>query len=82
MWKITIEYDDHSKCVLKGKHKDIPLRLANKYFYQYCNSISCIRCVYQQYPLKDHKPMDLSEKIEELEETENEIKEFGRKIGD
>lgn len=28
MWKITIEYDDHSKCVLKGKHKDIPLRLA------------------------------------------------------
>ena len=40
MWIIRIEYDDHSKCTLRGKHKDIPLRLAYKYYLQYANSIS------------------------------------------
>ena len=69
---IRIEYDDHSKCTLRGKHKDIPLRLAYKYYLQYANSISVTKCEYQQYPLKDHKPMDLTEKIEELEEAERE----------
>ena len=28
MWKIRIEYDDHSKLTLTGKHKDIPYRLS------------------------------------------------------
>ena len=72
MWIIRIENEDHSKSTLRGKHKDIPLRLARKYYFQYANSLSVTKCEYQQYPLKDHKPMDLTEKIEELEEAERE----------
>lgn len=32
MWKIFIEYDDKSKLTITGKHKDIPVELANKYY--------------------------------------------------
>lgn len=71
MWIIRIEYDDDSKCTLRGR-KDISLRLARKYYMQYANKPGCIKCEYQQYPLKDHKAMDLLEKIDELEEKENE----------
>lgn len=35
MWKIFIEYDDKSKLTLTGKHKDIPVELANKYYIGY-----------------------------------------------
>lgn len=70
MWKIRIEYDDHSKCTLTGKHKDIPLRLAKKYYDQCGSNPHCIKCEYQQYPIKTHKAMDLIEKIDELEESE------------
>lgn len=70
MWKIKIEYDDHSKCTLTGEHKDIPLRLAEKYYDQYGNNPHCTKCEYQQYPVKKHKAMDLIEKIDELEEAE------------
>lgn len=70
MWKIRIEYDDHSKLTLTGKHKDIPYRLAIKYLDQCGNSPHCIKCEYQQYPLSKHKAMDLVEKIDELEEAE------------
>lgn len=72
MWIIRIEYDDHSKITLRGKGKEISLRLARKYQQLHGNSPSCIKCEYQQYPLKNHKPMDLLEKIDELEEKENE----------
>lgn len=70
MWKIRIEYDDHSKLTLTGRHKGIPYRLAVKYSNQYGNSPHCIKCEYQQYPLSKHKAMDLTEKIDELEEAE------------
>lgn len=40
MWIIRIEYDDHSKCTLRGRHKDIPLRLAYKYYLQYARHVS------------------------------------------
>lgn len=66
MWKIKIEYDDKSKMTLTGKHKDIPLRLALKYYHDYVNGKSC-KAVYQQYPKKNHEEMSLSDKIEELE---------------
>ena len=66
MWKIKIEYDDKSKLTLTGKHKDIPLRLALKYYHEYINGKSC-KAVYQQYPKKDHEEMDLFDKIDELE---------------
>ena len=35
MWKIFIEYDDKSKLTITGKHKDIPVELANKYYRAY-----------------------------------------------
>lgn len=70
MWRIEFEYADHSKITLRGRQKDISSRLAKKYYQLYGSSPSCIKSEYRQYPLKDHKPMDLTEKIEELEEME------------
>ena len=66
MWKIKITYDDKSKLTLTGKHKDIPYRLAIKYFMEYVNGRQC-EAIYQQYPKKDHPEMDLFDKIDELE---------------
>ena len=66
MWKIFITYNDKSKVTLTGKHKDIPLRLAWKYYMRYVNGKTC-HAVYQQYPKKNHESMDLMEKIELLE---------------
>lgn len=64
MWKIFFEYPDNSKCIITGKHKDIPLRLAIKYQKQYHDAKIAI---YQQYPKKNYEPMSLCEKIEQLE---------------
>lgn len=55
MWKIFIEYDDKSKLTLTGKHKDIPVELASKYYIEYVKSSVC-NAIYQQYPKKDHEP--------------------------
>ena len=66
MWKIFIEYPDKSKCTLTGKHKEIPLRLAKEYYNLY--GVRAEKAIYQQYPKKDNEPMDLFDKIEELEE--------------
>lgn len=66
MWKIFFEYSDHSKCTLTGKGKEIPLRLAVKYYKQY--GIHAATSIYQQYPKKDNEPMDLMDKIEQLQE--------------
>lgn len=64
MWKIFIEYPDKSKLTLTGKHKDIPLRLAVKYYKRYASTIC--KAVYQRYPKKDYEPIELYEKIEQL----------------
>ena len=69
MWKIFITYDDKSKVTLTGKHKDIPLRLAWKYYMQYVNGKRA-NAVYLQYPKKDHESIDLMDKIEQLEQEE------------
>lgn len=66
MWKIFIEYDDKSKLTITGKHKDIPVELANKYYREYVKSSVC-NATYQQYPKKDHKPMSLATKIMKLQ---------------
>lgn len=66
MWKIRITYDDKSKLTLTGKHKDIPYRLAVKYFMEYVNGRNC-EAVYQRYPKKNYPAMDLFEKIDEME---------------
>lgn len=66
MWKIFIEYPDKSKLTLTGKHKDIPLRLAAKYYKEYVAGRKR-KAVYQQYPKKDFEPMGLFEKIEQLQ---------------
>ena len=64
MWKIFFEYNDKSKCTLTGKHKDIPLDLAIKYYKRY--GIHSVKSTYQQYPKKNHEPMELIEKINQL----------------
>ena len=66
MWKIFIEYNDKSKLTLTGKHKDIPVELASKYYIEYVKSSVC-NAIYQQYPKKDHEPMPLATKIMELQ---------------
>ena len=71
MWKIFITYDDKSKVTLTGKHKDIPLRLAWKYYLEYVNGKRCLRSEYQQYPKNEHESMDLMDKIEQLEQEGN-----------
>lgn len=70
MWKIRIEYSDKSKITLTGKHKDIPLRLAEKYYKEYAVSRECI-AKYQQYPKSRHEEMDLIMKIEYLKRSVN-----------
>lgn len=64
MWKIFFEYSDGSKCTVTGRHKDIPPRLAEKYYNQY--GIHAEKSTYQQYPKKNHRPMGLFEKIREI----------------
>lgn len=66
MWKIFIDYPDKSKLNLTGKHKDIPLRLAIKYYNQYAADRVC-KAVYWQYPKKDYEAVGLLEKIEQLQ---------------
>lgn len=68
MWKIFFEYSDKSKCTFTGKHKDIPLELAVKYYNQY--GVRASKAIYQRYPKKDCEPIDLYEKIEQLQESE------------
>ena len=65
MWKIFFEYSDKSKCTLSGKHKEIPLELAKEYYNKY--GVRAETAVYQQYPKKDNEPMELLDKIKELE---------------
>ena len=65
MWKIFLEYSDKSKCTLTGKHKEIPLELAKKYYNEY--GVRAEKAIYQQYPKKDNGPMELLDKINELE---------------
>ena len=66
MWKIRITYDDKSKLTLTGKHKDIPYRLAVKYFMEYVNGRPC-EAIYQQYPKNKYPEMDLFDKIDQME---------------
>lgn len=65
MWKIKVEYEDKSKLILTGKHKDIPLKLALKYYNEYISGRRC-KAIYQQYPKKDQEDIDLFDKIRNL----------------
>lgn len=65
MWKLIITYDDNSKLIITGKHKDIPLRLAQKYHNEYVSGNRC-KAVYQRYPKKKYEAINLMDKMEEL----------------
>ena len=67
MWKIFFVYDDGSKTTITGKHKDIPLGLAVKYYNEYAAGHVMRRCEYQQYPKNKYPAMYLMDKIEQLE---------------
>lgn len=63
MWKIFFTYRDKSKCTVKGKGIITP-ELAVKCFYRY--GLHAAESIYQRYPKKDHEPVPLEEKIQEL----------------
>ncbi len=63
MWKIFFTYKDKSKCTVTGKGI-ITSELAVKCFYRY--GLLAAESIYQQYPKKDHEPVPLEEKIQEL----------------
>lgn len=66
MWKIRVVYSDNSKATITGKHKDISLSLAKKYYQEFVFGKICT-ATYQQYPMKSHQKMMLLEKIAALE---------------
>lgn len=63
MWKIFFTYRDKSKCTVTGKGIITP-EIAVKCYYQY--GLHATEAIYQQYPKKDHEPVLLEEKIQEL----------------
>ena len=63
MWKIFFTYRDKSKCTVKGKGIITP-ELAVKCYYRY--GLHATESIYQQYPKKDHEPVPLKEKMQEL----------------
>lgn len=63
MWKIFFTYRDKSKCTVKGKGIITP-ELAVKCLYRY--GLHAAESIYQQYPKKDHEPVPLKEKMQEL----------------
>ena len=63
MWRIFFTYSDKSRCTVKGKGIITP-ELAVKCFYRY--GLHAAESIYQQYPKKDHEPVPLEEKIQEL----------------
>lgn len=63
MWKIFFNYKDKSRCTVQGKGTITP-ELAVKCFYRY--GLHAAESIYQQYPKKDHEPVHLEEKIQEL----------------
>ena len=63
MWKIFFTYRDKSKCTVKGKGTITP-GLVVKCYYRY--GLHAAESIYQQYPKKDHEPVPLEEKIQEL----------------
>ena len=56
MWKIFLEYSDKSKTTIAGKTKEITDKQIEKYYTGY--AITAVKAVYQEYPKKDHKPLD------------------------
>ena len=54
------------------------MELARYYYNQYVNVRDNCKATYQQYPKKLHEEMDLFQKIEELEECEEDLDESYR----
>lgn len=63
MWRIKLIYSDGSKLTLTGKHKEIPIDLAVKYYNDYVAGRIMKKSAYQQYPLKYCDEQDLYEYI-------------------
>lgn len=70
MWKIEINYSDGSQNTFTHHRKGgIPLSIANDYYNRHKETSKNI--IYQEYPIKDHEPMLLIDKIHELEAKED-----------
>lgn len=73
MWRIFFIYKDKSRCTVRGKGT-ITLELAVKCYFRY--GLHATDSIYQQYPKKDHEPVPLKEKIQELGIEEEEIRKI------
>lgn len=73
MWKIFFIYKDKSRCTVRGKGT-ITLELAVKCYFRY--GLHATESIYQQCPKKDHEPVPLKEKIQELGIEEEEIRKI------
>ena len=73
MWRIFFIYKDKSRCTVRGKGT-ITLELAVKCYFRY--GLHATESIYQQYPKKDHEPVPLKEKIQELGIEEEEIRKI------
>lgn len=59
MWKIFFTYSDNSKLTLTGKSKKISEEQVNRYYNEYGRHVK--QAIYQQYPKKDHEPVNFIE---------------------
>lgn len=70
MWKITVMYHGGSQSQFIDNRKgEISIQLAKSFYRKYKNTAKNI--TYQDYPIKDHEPMLLIDKIHELEAKED-----------
>lgn len=71
MWKITFRYSDGGVISIRGKGKDIPLCLAQKYYRDY--GVHSDGGMYRKSPYKDNPPEHMTKVIRRLKR-EEEIK--------
>ena len=64
MWKITFRYSDGGVITVRGKGKDIPLHLAQKYYRDY--GVHSDGGIYQKSPYKDNEPEHMIRKWDTL----------------
>lgn len=70
MWKITVEYQGGSQSQFIDNRKgEISLQLAKEFYNKYKDTAKNV--TYQDYPIKDHEPMLLIDKIHEMKAKED-----------
>lgn len=71
MWKITFQYSDGGAITVRGKGKEIPLHLAQKYYKDY--GIHSDGGMYQRSPYKNNPPEHMTNVIRRLKKDEHRV---------